>query len=81
LLLAALADNCFLLMVRHTGSPKGVQHGKAPPPHVQCGGAKTYFLHPQPFFAVLAGFFAALAGFLVFPFAVAMCTSLSKLIN
>jgi len=30
----------------------------------------TYFLHPHPFLAVLAGFFAA--GFFAFPFAVAM---------
>jgi len=30
----------------------------------------SYFLHPHPFLAVLAGFFAA--GFFAFPFAVAM---------
>jgi len=35
-------------------------------------GGFDYFLHPHPFFAVLAGFFAALAGFFAMLFVAAM---------
>jgi hypothetical protein len=35
-------------------------------------GGFDYFLHPHPFFAVLAGFFAALTGFFAVLFAAAM---------
>jgi hypothetical protein len=36
-------------------------------PHIvnNVGNTETYFLHPHPFFEVLAGFFAAFAGFFV----------------